>query len=667
MDSLAIDKEFSSGSSDIELPEAHEIDETPAFEVKPVNHFALLVSSYFWILLVFLFIGYGFIFPRYHPAQIFTSKNLPNEWEKAEQPKIFTHATDIHLAYTEPLKIVNTRLLVHQMQFYNPDFHLVSGDIVDNYGKKNWPKIGRQIKGDWELWQEIIKAEAPNFTMLDIPGNHDMWGIIHPLSKQNLYIDNSPTYTRKNTKNMDDFIIRKVKMDGLTFVLINVYRFPNGHPPYFYWAHPTRYMLDLIEDVIQNTKDCYVIVHQPVDHHWWIRSSQGHTFEEIMQNENIIALFSGHLHPHNPLYIHHKQGALEVVGPGAYQRKKFALVTIDNGQFVYHAIDLASSTRKYFLMYPIPKEQITSHHSFNQRDTEIRFLSYAKKNVTIEVGGDFHGTLKYKETLPSGADIYTMPIHFDKEGEYTITLTGEDCNITCTSYYGQKFKGTKEPAVLAQRGFFFLKLASIPFFLCLLWVWFPFKLPFSSKAKECEMWIEGINSTEPHWAEAVLAGPNILRYRVHEYPKKIRYMMLFFVLYPLFLPNHIFKPIFGKIGYSFLCFINLNHTLLYDEWSVHMSFFYLILFVGPATVLYANKKYYQRSWVYTVNLIVSGLLWIGAQVVNYRWVGEAVVVPLLFVNPTFIICPAIIYGVYFTHFNDAKGKDAVALENETDE
>ena len=629
-------------------PDEQEIMDVHDFAVPvTVNHFALFLSTFAWIFILAAFVGSGFLFRRYHPAQVVTSKPLQKSWEEAGTPKIFTHATDLHLCFAEPLKIISTRLLVKSMEFYKPDFHLITGDIVDSYGEENWPKIGRQIKGDWEIWQKIIDEETENFTMLDIPGNHEMWGIIEPLSKQNLYLDYSQTYNRSNTRRIEDFIVRTKVVDGLTFVLINIYTFPNGHPPYFYWPHPSRYMLDLIEDVIEKTKDCYVIVHQPIDNAWWITSSKGHTYEEIMQNPNIIAIFSGHLHPVYPVFVHHKDGPLECIGAGTYQRKKFGLVTIDNGQLVYHTVDMASTTRKFFLTYPIPKEQLSSHMSFNEKDSEIRLISYAKKNVSILVMGDFLGKLKYKETLPNGADLYTMPLNIEKEGEYTIELTGDGCNITCNFYYGKQYKGKKEPYILAQRGFFFLRITIIPFFLALLWIWFPCKLPFVPK--EAEQWIEGIKRLKPHWIQAILAGPNFLRYRVQELPAKIRYMMLFFTLYPLWLPNHIFKPIFGNMGYSFMCFVVIGDQIQYDEWAIQMSFFYLAFFPGASTLLMANTKYFRRSWVYWFCLFWCFCCWFGSQFINWRWIGEAVPVPLLFLNPTFVIAPAIIYFVYFRY------------------
>ena len=269
------------------------------------------------VFFVLLFVAYGFAFPRHHPAQKFISKSPSHPWNSKEVPRIFTHVTDIHISKSEPFKVVYTRLLVQTMKFYNPDFHLVSGDMVDNYGKKNWPKIGRQIKEDWELFKTIIEEELDGQPILDVAGNHDMWGVISPLSDTNLFLDYSYTLKRENTLSDDEFYCKKVIRDNITFVLINNFKFPTIHPPYIYWAHPSREMLDRYESVIATAGNCTVVMHYPTDHNWWIRSSKGHTFEEIMQFTNIEHIFSGHFHPVDPIILHHKQGGVEYVGIGA--------------------------------------------------------------------------------------------------------------------------------------------------------------------------------------------------------------------------------------------------------------------------------------------------------------------------------------------------------------
>ena len=100
------------------------------------------------------------------------------------------------------------------MKSYKAAFNLITGDAVDSYGKMHWPKIGHQVKEDWDLWRKLVEVDADNFTILDIAGNHDMWGIIEPLSNQNLYLDYSYTYTRDNTKTLNDFAVRTINIHG---------------------------------------------------------------------------------------------------------------------------------------------------------------------------------------------------------------------------------------------------------------------------------------------------------------------------------------------------------------------------------------------------------------------------------------------------------------------
>ena len=92
--------------------------------------------------------------------------------------------------------------------------------------KKNWPKIGRQIKEDWELFQIIIEEGIDGQPIIDVAGNHDMWGVISPLSDTNLFLNYSYTFKREITLSDDEFYCKKVIRDNITFVLINNFKFP---------------------------------------------------------------------------------------------------------------------------------------------------------------------------------------------------------------------------------------------------------------------------------------------------------------------------------------------------------------------------------------------------------------------------------------------------------
>ncbi|KAH0788514.1 Ser/Thr protein phosphatase [Histomonas meleagridis] len=606
-----------------------------------------LISQYIFLLSIAFIILLAFLNPWYHPAQIYHSKEATHPWDSNSDPLLFTHVTDIHLAESEPFKVTNTILLLQYMKYYNTSFHLISGDIVDNYGEKNWPKIGHQVQEDWVLWKALIEDVGFQDKIIDIAGNHDMWGIDDPLSDHNLFLDYSYTYNRTNTPTLDSFFIRSIVRDNITFVLINNYRFPSIHPPYIYWPHPDQTFLDLIEEFIDNINGkCYVVCHYPVDYNWNVRSSKGHTFNDIMENEKIEALFSGHFHPPDVMIIHHKQGAVEYIGPGAYQRKAFGIVSIDNGRFVYHTINLTKIPKHFLLTHPIPLQQLSSHQIFNERDTEIRLLSYAKKNVTIRISGDINGVLKYSRKLKNGADLYTYPIHL-QNGKYKIHLSGDGCNITREFVIGDNFKGDKDLSSCYHRGLNVTRFCLIPIILYVIWITFPFN---GNENKDTEDWIKGKtnNNNLKNWLIVIFLSPNLIRTRMLKLPKLFRYVLFAFMFYPFVLPHHLFKPIFGLYGYSFLCFIVIGKKIMFDNWAVHMTLFYYVLIICPFVFYVSSLKLrYKCEWIYKWNRFLCFLLLFGVCVINYRWVGESVIIPLLFVNPSFVLVPICLHSAFY--------------------
>ena len=599
-----------------------------------IRNIPLFLSEFGWILLVGLFIASGFIFPKYHPAQTFFSKNATRPWNSEENITMFSHLTDIHVSKVETEKIINSLLVFQVMRQYNLDFHLITGDIVDNYGKKEFPKIGKQTKGDWKMFRDIIEEELDNQPIIDVAGNHDMFAIKSPISKENLYLKYSYTFNRTNTFTEEEFYCKKIVRSNITFVLINNYQFPTLHPPYAYWAHPTRKILDRIEEVIESAGPCVVAMHYCVDYNWKMTSSKGHTFEEIMQFPNVEYIFSGHLHPKNTLMIHHKEGGLEFVGVSAHQHKGLAIVTIDNGRLVYHPMRLYHIPPKFFMTNPVPLEMISSHQVFNERGTELRVISYAGKNVTLTASGAVNGILRYVRKLPNGADLYSIPIDLP-EGIYTVNVSGDECDITRQFVIGNQFRGKKEEYTLLYRGFLFIKISAIPVFICLFIILFPLNIWTFT---DVENWILG-KSSKSHWLIVIFLSPFVLRKRMLNSPKLLRYFLFGVLFYPLILPNHFFSPINGMHGYSFLCFINIGGKILYDEWALFMTYFFYLVIMIPSTLFVSGISYQNHSCIYSFNQILMYILLFGICVVNFRWVGESVAWPLLCVNPTFVVIP----------------------------
>ena len=257
---------------------------------------------------------------------------------------------------------------------YNPDLVLLTGDYVDNFD--NTQQMGLQNLEEWKIYNTTIRGLfiKKGFKVIEVSGNHDQWAINEFNSKDNNYLDYSFTFNRSNTKTESEFFVKKIKINinnnDLTFLLINDYRYPVYRPPYGLDPHITTEQLDLLENVINSIeeKEIFMLSHYPVDRAWLVKSSNGYYYEDIISNEKVYALFTGHEHPNNVKIIHHgEKGGLEFCTSSAFDKKRAGLITLDNGNLIYHEVYIPYYGTKplFFITYPIPNEQLSSHHIFN--------------------------------------------------------------------------------------------------------------------------------------------------------------------------------------------------------------------------------------------------------------------------------------------------------------
>jgi len=244
-----------------------------------------------------------------------------------------------------------------------------------------------------------FKKTLSKFKIIDVAGNHDLFAVDSLFSQNNNFLDHSFSYNRSNLKNFDDFIIRKINMLNETFILFNKYLFPTTHPPFGVYPHTTKHMLDLLEDAVDNSGDCYILTHYEVDRNWFIKSSKGNAYKDIISKKNVKAIFTGHEHPPKTMIIHHRQGAVEFCITTPFKGKAQGLITIDNGQMVYNPVVIRVKGEKplFFMSYPIPKEQVSSHYTFHYNQSEVRIISYAGKEVSLTISGDIEGTMVFKK------------------------------------------------------------------------------------------------------------------------------------------------------------------------------------------------------------------------------------------------------------------------------
>ena len=581
----------------------------------------------------------GIIFPSYYKTTTYISQDGPL-WNSSLDPLLFTHISDIHVSN---FKAINEyRTLFRTVKKLGANFHLFTGDLVDNYEKQTFPKVGKQMLKDYKNYKELIENELYNETILDVAGNHDMFGVLSPFDYDCGYLNISKIFTRNNTKTLEDFWFKTVNIEGMNFILLNPYKFPMARPPYVYYSHTSKEFLDLLEKEINKVGPCSILTHYPVDFFWSKGNSNGHDFDELMKNENIQYIFTGHTHPGEFRILHHEYGGLEFIGSSIKKTNDFGFASIDNGRLVYNRVDYNENNfRKYFMTYPVPIEQLSKTHNFNEKNTEIRIISYKNEiEDNLYITGDFNGKLVYQRELKNGAKLYSMPLNIKKDGEYEIKFNAPDYEIIRKFYVGKTItiKGEKKNFFNYFLIPFIISFAFILLFLLI--ITFPLKIIDYSFIDD---WIFGkIEGKWFYYIICIFLCPFILNYRIcsnaHVY---FRIILFFFVIYPLVFPFHFIESIKGNIGYSFLCFYFFNNTVLYDEWAIFFIAFYLWLIISPITITISGIKFKQTCF-YKLHFILLYLFFIAVCFITYRLVGESVNFLLLFFHPCFVVIPVIL-------------------------
>ena len=324
-----------------------------------ISEFAFILIMAFSILLVA-------VIPEYHSKKVFTSKKNSN-FGFTEDPIILIHMTDIHMSITDMHRTDGSSILLVSLCEYKPDLFLLTGDYVDNF--KKGQKTGIQNLDDWKMYGSSIVniLKKKGFQVVDISGNHDQWAVDTFDSKENTFLDNSFIYNRANVKSEEDFFCRKYKLTirntDLTFLLINDYRYPVYRPPYGAETHTTNKQLDLLENFMNaiDESEIFVLSHYPVDRAILYKSDKGNSFDDIISNEKVYAIFTGHQHPASVKIVHHSEkGGIEYCTPAAFASKKAGLITLDNGNLVYHEVHIPYYGNKplFFMTYPIPNEHL---------------------------------------------------------------------------------------------------------------------------------------------------------------------------------------------------------------------------------------------------------------------------------------------------------------------
>ena len=336
-----------------------------------IRKIQIFLSELGFIILIAFILLLVNIIPQYHSKKTFRSKQIP-DFQFNQDPIILIHTTDLHISTTRKERTDGSSVVLFSLCEYNPDLFLLTGDYVDNV--KQGQRMGEQNLEDWKMYNSIVRnfLLKKGFKVVDISGNHDQWAVDKFDSEENHFLENSFIYNRTNVKNELDFFLRKIKLNtnniDINFLLIHDYRYPVYRPPYGAETHTTVKQLDLLENMINslNEEEIFLLSHYPVDRALLYKSNNGHTFDEIISNKKVYAIFTGHEHPNSVRIIHHgSEGGLEFCTSSPFDKKRAGLITLDNGNLIYHQVYIPyyGSKPLFFLTYPAPNEQISSHHN----------------------------------------------------------------------------------------------------------------------------------------------------------------------------------------------------------------------------------------------------------------------------------------------------------------
>ena len=414
-------------------------------------------------------------------------------------------------------------------------------------------------------------------------------------------------------------------------------------------------------------KEIFMLSHYPIDRALLRKSSNGLSFEEIISNEKIYAIFTGHEHPPNVRIIHHgEKGGLEYCTPAAFDAKRAGLITLDNGNLVYNEVHIPyyGSKPLFFMTYPIPNEQLTNHHIFNLNNFDIRVISYyPDKNIKLKVGGDINGELVYDHTLKNGVFLYKHNVNNLKEGKYKIHIYDENgigCDINTEFTIGEKYTGQKEKYIGLINYWLTIRFMIIPFFICLLIIVFPFFPNLNlGIVKNIESILEGQEENNSInkillYLYLIILSPFFLRNRFQSssVSKIIRYSICIFFIYPLVLPLHFMESINGKVGYTFLVLVYIDGKVNYDHWAIQMTFVYYLATLFPFILFASGKKFYNKKnkIVIIINCLLSLALMIYSIYFNFRKVSQSISFVFLFFSTAYVYVLVLLVIIFIISF-----------------
>ncbi|KAK8872237.1 Transmembrane protein 62 [Tritrichomonas musculus] len=615
------------------------------------------ISQYSWILFILFPFMFSVLFPKKtKEIKIDSSRSLMNN---SIDPIIFAHVSDVHINSLHLNSINSFKKTFNVIKNISPEFVVLTGDIVDNYDSLKIPRYGEQNEESWKIY----KKELNNFKdipVIEVAGNHDMFGIKSVLSSKNYFLDSSQSFNRDNIKSIDDFMIHsfKVGKSNTNIITINPFHFPTPHPPLLLYKEFSTKLLDLLNNEISKSPNkSIVICHYPIGSIHSSKSSKGLKFIDLISSTKSVHLFlSGHSHPQNSKIYHHDKRIVEILGVSSLQQSKFGLVSIDNGGISCTLIN-SMNQPKGVITYPIPKEQLSSNSIFNDiENSEIRVVVFSnRENLSIKFNISentnskliYSGNLNYSRKLQNNHSLYTFPLNkcITNKGSYNITFSG-DFDGHVEFIIDDSINAGGEILTECPRIINMLKMTFPIIAIILLIIIIPFNCKicnsFQSRLNHVEEWIETSNLNEEkiiyNWLYVIFCGILLIRTRFQRNNIIIRLFVFISVIYCFFGPMFFFKTE-DLVGFVWTYGYFIDNQSINSDYGIFYSYFYLGIVCTPMILICSSFGIKTFSKYQIVDIIFFWISIFGDSIVLIRIIHQTTGSKFVFTSIGFIYIP----------------------------
>ena len=621
------------------------------------KYVCFLISHYLWyIILLFLCVIPNFFMQYQKIGVIHTSED--QYFDPSADPSLYSHITDIHLNSFELEHNIDFENALNLSQKWNAKSVIFTGDLVDNWGAsaKGFFGYGNAYEPDYKNLQNVLsKYNFTQLPLLDIPGNHDEYGVLG-LDSENHYFIHYSHYFNNSLRNFtkENFWVDTTVIANDTFIYVNPYEWPMPHAKLGFWINAGKELLDLIEEALKqdyNTSKRYLITHFPVN--LWstrFKSSSGKSFKDLVGEYKIDMMLTGHTHPVS-VWPQHFNGNLEVNGPDVLDHFKFGLVANDNGILTYHEVKIYEPITG-IVTFPVQKEFLSKNTNFNPSQMFFRIVSFENEslNISYQIEGQEPKRMVYARQLADGQYLYQSEEEIIiPSGEYTVKFSG-DFEKEINFYYGEQIDLGREP-IYGYPQTVDMMLAFFGVFLIVnVFLTFPFE-PFNF-VKPYEEFLDGGNTDISSTLLFVLTICGFFPVRNRLQTSSLVVIITLFVLAiaPVIIPSVFFVDNGTTLGAVWIWGYAIQGKYHYDVYGTIFGGVYYLAILGPIVLGAAQiaKKTLFHFICGSVFLLIGfvvgimvALIW-GIQSAGYVL---GILSPLFIILPLVAIIIILVYGI----------------------